>query len=108
MGFLPFKALGALHVLASPLPCSDSPASYLWACRIRPSALLHHPKLPELWVLPARPLPALVRVSLLPPGVQAPLLRSRSSASSRAHPRITVPGLATCFTYGLWCGENPL
>lgn len=32
-------------------------------------------------VLPARALPALVRVSLLPPGVQAPFLRSRSSAA---------------------------
>lgn len=32
-------------------------------------------------MLPASPLPALVRVSLLPPGVQAPFLRSRSSAA---------------------------
>lgn len=43
----------------------------------------------------ARPLPALLRVSLLPPGVQAPFLRSRSSVAS------------LCLGQGLLWGSSP-
>lgn len=75
--------------------------------RLQDPTLWASPSTPSPWsilVLLARPLPALVRVSLLPPGVQAPFLRSRSSTAplrqSQGSPLDYSP--SPCELFHLW------
>lgn len=105
MGFSPFQTPGALRVLASPLPFPVSLRSggVLPITSVRagsgPLGSSIHPGSPQH--LPA---PALVRVSLLPPGVQAPFLRPCSSVAP-LRPRQRSPvdySPSPCELFHLW------